>query len=161
MAAESYAILVIDSTRDPVDLGWCTLPAKPVRWQQLSICARTSIFPTPRYGEALHTDAEFTPLNKIEAHFDPAYNQELPSPQIPWYRAVAGRQWKILLAAQAGWTLDGMDVMLYAFALTAIQRDFALTSASSGALASFALLTSRWGACWRDSSRIDTAEPGC
>lgn len=41
--------------------------------------------------------------------------------------------------------LDGMDVMLYAFALTAIQRDFGLTAGAAGSLASVALLTSAIG----------------
>ena len=41
--------------------------------------------------------------------------------------------------------LDGMDVMLYAFALTAIQREFGLTAAAAGSLASLTLLTSAFG----------------
>lgn len=55
------------------------------------------------------------------------------------------REWKTLLAAQLGWMLDGMDVMLYAFALTSIQREFYLSSAAAGALASATLLTSAVG----------------
>lgn len=57
-----------------------------------------------------------------------------------------GRQeWKTLFAAQLGWMLDGMDVMLYAFALTTIQSEFGLTSAAAGAVASAALITSAVG----------------
>jgi MFS family permease len=41
--------------------------------------------------------------------------------------------------------LDGMDVMLYAFALTAIQSEFHLTSARAGSLASLTLFTSAFG----------------
>ncbi len=41
--------------------------------------------------------------------------------------------------------LDGMDVMLYAFALTAIQREFHLTFAAAGSLASLTLFTSAFG----------------
>jgi MFS family permease len=41
--------------------------------------------------------------------------------------------------------LDGMDVMLYAFALTAIQREFGLTAVIAGSLASLTLLTSAFG----------------
>ncbi len=58
---------------------------------------------------------------------------------------VGAREWKTLFAAQLGWMLDGMDVMLYAFALTTIQRDFGLSSAMAGALASYTLLTSAFG----------------
>ena len=45
----------------------------------------------------------------------------------------------------AGWMLDGMDVMLYAFALTTIQQEFGLTAAVAGSLASVTLLTSAFG----------------
>ncbi len=38
-----------------------------------------------------------------------------------------------------------MDVMLYAFALTAIQREFGLTAGAAGSLASLTLLTSAFG----------------
>ncbi len=54
-------------------------------------------------------------------------------------------QWKTLLAAQLGWMLDAMDVMLYAFALTAIQREFGLSSRVAGALASATLFSSAFG----------------
>ena len=63
----------------------------------------------------------------------------------PWYRTAGREQWKTLLAAQAGWMLDGMDVMLYAFALTTIQREFGLTARAAGSLASLTLLTSAFG----------------
>lgn len=62
-----------------------------------------------------------------------------------WYRSVGSRQWKSLIAAQLGWMLDAMDVMLYAFALGTIQREFGLTSAEAGALASVTLVASAFG----------------
>ncbi|MGH9631388.1 MAG: MFS transporter [Bryobacteraceae bacterium] len=63
----------------------------------------------------------------------------------PWYRSISGPQWRTLIAAQSGWMLDAMDVMLYAFALSAIQQEFGLTSAVSGALVSVTLLSSALG----------------
>ena len=54
-------------------------------------------------------------------------------------------QWRTLFAAQLGWMLDGMDVMLYAFALTTIQSEFGITSASAGLLASLPLFTAAIG----------------
>ena len=63
----------------------------------------------------------------------------------PWYTSITRAQWKTLIAAQAGWMLDGMDVMLYAFALTSIQHEFHLTSAAAGSLASLTLFTSAFG----------------
>ncbi len=62
-----------------------------------------------------------------------------------WYRTVSRGQWKALTAAQLGWMLDAMDVMLYAFALTAIRAEFALSSAEAGALASVTLIASALG----------------
>jgi len=60
-------------------------------------------------------------------------------------REITSLQWRTLFAAQTGWILDGMDVMLYAFALTSIQQEFGLTSAVAGSMASLTLLTSSAG----------------
>src|SRR4051812_1675141 len=62
-----------------------------------------------------------------------------------WYSGATPRQWKVLIAAMLGWGLDGMDVMLYAFALTSIQKEFHFTSAQAGGLASVTLLASGIG----------------
>ncbi|MBI1787442.1 MAG: MFS transporter, partial [Acidobacteria bacterium] len=64
---------------------------------------------------------------------------------MPWYRTITPAQWRTLGAAQLGWMLDAMDVMLYAFALTAIRDEFGLTSAEAGALAAAPLITSALG----------------
>jgi len=62
-----------------------------------------------------------------------------------WYSSITRAQWKTLAAAQFGWMLDAMDVMLYAFALTAIRNEFRLSSAAAGAMASATLLASALG----------------
>ena len=62
-----------------------------------------------------------------------------------WARNKTVAQWGILAAAMLGWSLDGMDVMLYAFALTAIRHEFALSSSAAGALASLTLVASAVG----------------
>lgn len=54
-------------------------------------------------------------------------------------------QRRALLAAGMGWTLDGMDAMLYAFALGAIQRELGISTATAGALASVTLVSSALG----------------
>jgi MFS family permease len=69
-----------------------------------------------------------------------------PAPSAPaWWRTIGPEAWRALVAAKLGWMLDAMDVMLYAFALTAIQSEFSLTSAQSGALASVTLVASAFG----------------
>lgn len=64
---------------------------------------------------------------------------------VGWYRAATPRQWKVLAAAMFGWMLDGMDVMLYSFALTRIQHEFGFSSAVAGGVASVTLLSSAFG----------------
>jgi MFS family permease len=59
--------------------------------------------------------------------------------------SVSASQWRTLLAAMLGWMLDAMDVMFYAFALTAIRAEFSLSAAAAGGLASVTLLTSAIG----------------
>lgn len=68
-----------------------------------------------------------------------------PAPAASWYRSITPLQWRTLAAAGLGWMLDAMDVMLYAFALTAIRAEFGLSAAAAGALASVTLLTSAVG----------------
>jgi MFS family permease len=60
-------------------------------------------------------------------------------------RDVSREQWRTLLAAQLGWALDAMDVMLYAFALSAIRAELGLSAAAAGALASVTLVASAVG----------------
>jgi len=62
-----------------------------------------------------------------------------------WWRQTTSAQWRVLAAAMAGWMLDAMDVMLYAFALPAIRAEFGLSGAEAGALASVTLLASAAG----------------
>ncbi|HKN47763.1 MAG TPA: hypothetical protein VJ144_07310, partial [Candidatus Polarisedimenticolia bacterium] len=66
----------------------------------------------------------------------------LPPPGPVGHPGIGRRQWRTLLAAHLGWTLDGMDVMLYAFALTAVREEFGIGSAAAGALASVTLVAS-------------------
>ncbi|MEK7729240.1 MAG: MFS transporter [candidate division KSB1 bacterium] len=69
----------------------------------------------------------------------------MTSPLPKWYHTITREQWRALFAAQLGWMLDAMDVMLYAFALSAIRTEFQLSGATAGALASATLLASAFG----------------
>jgi len=59
-----------------------------------------------------------------------------------WRRDISRYQWRTLLAAQLGWLLDAMDVMMYSYALGPIRKEFHLTGAESGALGALPLVTS-------------------
>lgn len=67
------------------------------------------------------------------------------STEATWWRQATPAQWRVLGAAMAGWMLDAMDVMLYAFALPTIRAEFGLTGVQAGALASVTLLASAAG----------------
>ncbi|MGC9945893.1 MAG: MFS transporter [Bryobacteraceae bacterium] len=73
------------------------------------------------------------------------FSKRRRSGSIPWYSAITRAQWKTLAAVQSAWMLDAMDVMLYAFALTAIRDEFHLSSGAAGAMASATLLASAFG----------------
>jgi MFS family permease len=62
-----------------------------------------------------------------------------------WYRNATAQQARVLWAALLGWGLDGMDIMLYAFALTSIQQEFHFSRAQAGWMASATLLGSALG----------------
>ncbi len=61
------------------------------------------------------------------------------------FAGATSQQKRALLAASLGWMLDSMDVMLYALALVAIQKELRLSPASSGLLMSLTLVSSAVG----------------
>lgn len=63
----------------------------------------------------------------------------------PWWREITKKQWYALYAGMLGWGLDAFDVMLYAFALTSILKEWGLTAAQAGGLATVTLFTSAFG----------------
>ena len=65
--------------------------------------------------------------------------------QASWHQQVTRMQWHTLFAAQAGWMLDAMDVMLYAFALTTLKQQLNLSDAVAGSVASATLFTAAIG----------------
>jgi MFS family permease len=65
--------------------------------------------------------------------------------QVTWREQITHTQWHTLLAAMAGWMLDAMDVMLYAFALNTLKTEFAFTDAQAGSVASATLFAAAAG----------------
>lgn len=62
-----------------------------------------------------------------------------------WYKDATSAQWKTFFAAFMGWTLDVMDLMLYAMVIVHIMKAFNLNTADGGMLASAALVASAFG----------------
>ncbi len=62
-----------------------------------------------------------------------------------WVRDINSDQWKAFYAAFMGWTLDAMDLLLFAFAVSSIGQVFNLSEAMVGALFSVTLFSSAFG----------------
>lgn len=62
-----------------------------------------------------------------------------------WWRETTRKEWNALLAAFFGYMLDAFDVMVYAFALTTILKEWGLTAVEAGFLASVTLFSSAVG----------------
>ncbi|TFG74640.1 MAG: MFS transporter [Thermodesulfobacteriales bacterium] len=62
-----------------------------------------------------------------------------------WVSEINSDQWKAFYAALLGWTLDAMDLLLFAFAVGSIGKVFNLSEAWVGALFSVTLFSSAFG----------------
>ncbi|SPE34903.1 Major facilitator superfamily MFS_1 [Candidatus Sulfopaludibacter sp. SbA3] len=62
-----------------------------------------------------------------------------------WFHEIRRDQWRVLFAAQLGYVLDAMDVLLYSFALSAVKAEFQIGSAAAGAIAAVPMVTSALG----------------
>lgn len=62
-----------------------------------------------------------------------------------WFQEVRRDQWRVLFAAQLGYVLDAMDVLLFSFALSTVRAEFQIGSAAAGAIAAVPMVTSALG----------------
>ncbi|MCI0454277.1 MAG: MFS transporter [Candidatus Dadabacteria bacterium] len=62
-----------------------------------------------------------------------------------WYKEINTDQWKAFIAAFLGWTLDAMDLLLFAFAVSSIATVFNLNPSQVGAIFSVTLFSSAFG----------------
>lgn len=60
-------------------------------------------------------------------------------------RSITRRQWITLAAAQAGYLLDAMDVLLFVFTINVLRAEFHLSAAQAGLISSFTLAFSAAG----------------
>lgn len=58
---------------------------------------------------------------------------------------ITSEQWRTLLAAQSGYLLDAMDVVLYIFAINVLKKEFAMTNQMAGLVGSATLVASAAG----------------
>lgn len=63
----------------------------------------------------------------------------------PWWTEATREQWYALCAGFVGYLLDAFDVMLYAFCLTSIMKQWALSPAQAGFMVTVTLLSSAIG----------------
>ena len=64
---------------------------------------------------------------------------------IPSLRDITRQQWTTLFAAQAGYMLDAMDVLLFVFTINVLRAQFGLSAAQAGLVSSFTLIFSAAG----------------
>jgi MFS family permease len=69
----------------------------------------------------------------------------VPLPLRAIAKHITKQQWLALFAAQAGYMLDAMDVLLFIFAVNVIREQFHLSSAEAGLVSSFTLAFSAIG----------------
>ena len=50
----------------------------------------------------------------------------------PWYREIDAYQWRTLILAILGYTLDAMDFLMYALVMPLIMKEFAISGATAG-----------------------------
>ena len=62
-----------------------------------------------------------------------------------WTSEINSQQWKAFIAAFLGWTLDAMDLLIFAFAVSSIATSFDLTATQVSFLFSATLLASAFG----------------
>jgi MFS family permease len=62
-----------------------------------------------------------------------------------WFHEVRRDQWRVLFAAQLGYLLDAMDVLLFSFALSTVRTEFHIGGAAAGAIAAVPMVTSALG----------------
>ncbi len=60
-------------------------------------------------------------------------------------RSITRQQWLTLFAAQAGYMLDAMDVLLFVFAVNVLRDEFHLSASEAGLVGSFTLFASAIG----------------
>lgn len=67
------------------------------------------------------------------------------SSNIAWYREINAYQWRTLVLAILGYTLDAMDFLMYALVIGLIIKEFAISAATAGFIATVVLIAASAG----------------
>jgi MFS family permease len=63
----------------------------------------------------------------------------------PWYREIDAYQWRTLVLSILGYTLDAMDFLMYALVMGLIMKEFAISGATAGFIATVVLVAASVG----------------
>ena len=65
--------------------------------------------------------------------------------QVPWFKTLQTNHKNALIGGLGAWAMDAMDVLLYVMSLTIIMKEFQISMAAAGFLASVTLFSSAFG----------------
>lgn len=74
-----------------------------------------------------------------------AGGNQVTSSEVPWYREINAYQWRTLILAILGYTLDAMDFLMYALVMGLIMKEFAIAGATAGFIATVVLIAASAG----------------
>jgi MFS family permease len=69
----------------------------------------------------------------------------LTNSNIPWYREINAYQWRTLVLAILGYTLDAMDFLMYALVMKPIMAEFGISGATAGFIGTVVLIAASAG----------------
>ena len=74
-----------------------------------------------------------------------AGGNQVTNSELPWYREINAYQWRTLILAILGYTLDAMDFLMYALVMGLIMKEFAISGATAGFIATVVLIAASAG----------------
>lgn len=74
-----------------------------------------------------------------------AGGNQVTTSDVPWYREISAYQWRTLILAILGYTLDAMDFLMYALVMGLIMKEFAISGATAGFIATVVLIAASAG----------------
>lgn len=76
---------------------------------------------------------------------DAQISPDSPTKSLPWYKEINREQWHVLTGSTLGWGLDAFDNALFTYSMYSIIKEFHITTAETGLVATVTLLASAFG----------------